>query len=68
MIPACSSDAGPATVSLAAIGNSNGYGKIGHGGTDADGNTLEMSGSSYEVVRRGTDGRWRFVIDHPDAP
>ena len=36
-------------------------------GKDADGNPLEMSGSSYEVVRRGADGNWRFIIDNPDA-
>ena len=36
-------------------------------GTDAEGNPLEMSGSSYEVVRRGADGNWRFAIDNPDA-
>ena len=36
-------------------------------GTDPDGNPLEMSGSSYEVVRRGADGNWRFAIDNPDV-
>lgn len=36
-------------------------------GTDQDGQSVEMSGSSYEVVRRGSDGNWRFVIDNPDA-
>lgn len=36
-------------------------------GTDADGQPIELSGSSYEVVRRGPDGNWRFLIDNPDA-
>lgn len=36
-------------------------------GTDAQGEPLSMSGSSYEVVRRGADGNWRFLIDNPDA-
>ena len=36
-------------------------------GTDADGNAMEMSGNSFEVVRRGSDGNWRFVIDIPDV-
>ena len=36
-------------------------------GTDASGNAMEMSGSSFEVVRRGADGNWRFVIDNPDV-
>lgn len=36
-------------------------------GTGPDGSTLEMSGSSYEVVRRGDDGVWLFAIDIPDA-
>ena len=36
-------------------------------GTDADGNAMEMSGNSFEVVRRGSDGNWRFVIDVPDV-
>lgn len=35
-------------------------------GTDGDGNEIAMSGSSFEVVRQGTDGYWRFVIDNPD--
>lgn len=35
-------------------------------GTDVSGNAMEMSGSSFEVVRRGADGNWRFVIDNPD--
>jgi DNA-binding MarR family transcriptional regulator/ketosteroid isomerase-like protein len=30
-----------------------------------DGSTVEHSGRSFEVVRRGADGGWRFVIDMP---
>ena len=37
-------------------------------GIGPDGEALEMSGSSYEVLRRGKDGSWRFIIDNPDAP
>lgn len=36
-------------------------------GTDGDGNPISMQGSSYEVVRCGADGNWRFAIDNPDA-
>ncbi len=36
-------------------------------GTDGDGNPIEMSGSSFEVVRCGPDGNWRFAIDNPDV-
>ncbi len=36
-------------------------------GKDASGNGVAMSGSSYEVVRCGADGNWRFSIDNPDA-
>ena len=36
-------------------------------GTGPDGNPHEMSGSSCEVLRRGADGNWRFVIDNPDV-
>ncbi|MEM7541607.1 MAG: nuclear transport factor 2 family protein [Pseudomonadota bacterium] len=37
-------------------------------GTDPDGNAVEMSGSSAEVLRQGADGNWRFLIDNPNAP
>ena len=30
-----------------------------------DGQPVEMSGSSTEVIRRQPDGAWRQVIDHP---
>lgn len=36
-------------------------------GSDPDGKPIEMSGSSFEVVRRGADGNWRFAIDNPDV-
>jgi ketosteroid isomerase-like protein len=31
----------------------------------ADGSESTMSGSSVEVARKGPDGLWRYVIDHP---
>ncbi|MTD15024.1 DUF4440 domain-containing protein [Nakamurella sp. YIM 132087] len=36
-----------------------------HGGHDADGNPVPLSGVTAEVARRGPDGSWRYVIDHP---
>ncbi len=36
-------------------------------GTDADGEALEMSGRSVEVVRRQADGTWLFAIDLPNG-
>jgi ketosteroid isomerase-like protein len=36
-------------------------------GTDANGKHVELSGHASEVVRRGADGSWRFVVDDPDA-
>ena len=30
-----------------------------------DGKTIEMTHRATEVVRRQSDGRWQFVIDHP---
>ncbi|HVN87795.1 MAG TPA: SgcJ/EcaC family oxidoreductase [Candidatus Binatia bacterium] len=32
-----------------------------------DGTTLDMAGKAMEIVRRQTDGTWRFVIDDPFA-
>lgn len=32
-----------------------------------DGTTLQRGGRSFEVMRRGADGGWRFVIDMPYA-
>jgi uncharacterized protein (TIGR02246 family) len=34
-------------------------------GTDPDGNAIEMSGQTTDVVRRQPDGSWLFVIDNP---
>jgi len=34
-------------------------------GTGPDGKPLEMRGNSIEILRRQSDGSWRFVIDHP---
>lgn len=36
-------------------------------GVDGNGQPVEISGSSYEIVRCGADGNWRFLIDNPDA-
>lgn len=35
------------------------------GGTDPDGNAVEMSGNSVVVLRQQADGSWRFAIDDP---
>ncbi len=35
------------------------------GGTDPDGNPVEVHGVTTEVLRRQTDGTWKYVIDHP---
>jgi uncharacterized protein (TIGR02246 family) len=34
-------------------------------GTGHDGNPLAMGGDTTEVVRRQSDGSWRYVIDDP---
>jgi uncharacterized protein (TIGR02246 family) len=34
-------------------------------GTGPDGKPMTISGNSTEVVRRQSDGTWRFVIDNP---
>ena len=34
-------------------------------GTGPDGKPVEMRGNSIEILRRQSDGSWRFVIDHP---
>src|SRR5438034_1052873 len=34
-------------------------------GADPDGNPITMEGESAEVVRRQSDGRWLYVVDHP---
>ncbi|MEO3797467.1 DUF4440 domain-containing protein [Nonomuraea sp. B10E15] len=34
-------------------------------GTAGDGSRIDMSGTATDVVRRGPDGQWRYVIDNP---
>ncbi len=34
-------------------------------GTDPEGNDVEMTGLTSDVVRRQPDGSWMFVIDNP---
>jgi uncharacterized protein (TIGR02246 family) len=34
-------------------------------GTDPEGKPVTMAGRSAEVVRRQSDGTWKFVIDNP---
>lgn len=34
-------------------------------GTAADGSPIAMAGTTTDVVRRGPDGAWRFIIDNP---
>jgi ketosteroid isomerase-like protein len=34
-------------------------------GTARDGSAVDMGGTATDVVRRGADGRWRYVIDNP---
>ena len=34
-------------------------------GTGPDGKPLTISGNSTEVVRRQSDGTWKFIIDNP---
>lgn len=36
-------------------------------GIGPDGEAIEMSGRSVEVVRQQADGTWRFVIDAPNG-
>jgi uncharacterized protein (TIGR02246 family) len=33
--------------------------------TDEDGKQQQMTTHSVEVAKRGSDGLWRFIIDHP---
>ena len=35
------------------------------GGTDPDGNPVNMEGRSTEIMRRQSDGSWLDVIDDP---
>lgn len=34
-------------------------------GTAPDGSTLNLAGMASDVMRRGSDGRWRVLIDNP---
>lgn len=34
-------------------------------GTGPDGKALSMSGTATDIIRRGPDGHWRYVIDNP---
>ncbi|MFF1274667.1 YybH family protein [Streptomyces marokkonensis] len=34
-------------------------------GTDREGRAVHVEGTATDVARRGTDGRWRYVIDNP---
>jgi uncharacterized protein (TIGR02246 family) len=34
-------------------------------GTGPDGNPLSLASNTVEVIRRGDDGSWRYVIDNP---
>jgi len=36
-------------------------------GTDPEGKPFTMSGKTSEVLRRQSDGRWLFIIDHPSG-
>jgi ketosteroid isomerase-like protein len=38
------------------------------GGTDPDGNPVELSGQGTEVLRRQDNGSWLVVIDDPSRP
>ncbi|WP_375489300.1 YybH family protein [uncultured Jatrophihabitans sp.] len=35
------------------------------GGTDAEGNPVDLRGVTAEVLRRQPDGSWKYLIDHP---
>lgn len=37
------------------------------GGVDSDGNPVDLRGVTSEVLRRQSDGRWKYLIDHPAA-
>jgi len=36
-------------------------------GTGPDGKPMSMSGNGVEVVRRQSDGTWKFIIDNPNG-
>lgn len=43
------------------------YGRWTVEGTGPDGQPLAVGGVTSDVVRRGDDGGWRFVVDNPFA-
>ena len=45
----------------------NAFGRWTVDGTGPDGQPVSLGGLSSEVVRRGADGAWRFVLDAPFA-
>ncbi|MBB3130566.1 ketosteroid isomerase-like protein [Paenibacillus rhizosphaerae] len=34
---------------------------------DGNGNPVQVEGHTSEVIRRQTDGSWRYIIDHPSG-
>lgn len=36
-------------------------------GIGPDGSEIDLGGTATDIVRRGTDGQWRFVIDNPSG-
>ncbi|MEU8898054.1 DUF4440 domain-containing protein [Nocardia sp. NPDC048505] len=36
-------------------------------GIAADGTAVDLSGTATDVVRRGSDGQWRYLIDNPSG-
>ena len=36
-------------------------------GTAPDGTEIDLAGTATDVVRRGADGVWRYVIDNPSG-
>lgn len=36
-----------------------------HDAADADGNPVQISGVTSELLRRQPDGGWRYVVNHP---
>jgi len=36
-------------------------------GTGSDGSDVDLGGTATDVVRRGTQGLWRYVIDNPSG-
>lgn len=36
-------------------------------GTAPDGRRIDMGGTATDIVRRGADGQWRYVVDNPSG-